>query len=106
MEQYKVLTRQSVFSDVTPDELSLLVYLIGICLAQSLTIDELRVMGSSFFLTGEVLLTIAAQRVLLNDELTAMQNHQEPQSTEELQAQIKKLQSQIQHLQQQLDLLE
>jgi len=112
LEGYKVVPDQSVFFDVGPDEITLLFYVLGIGLAESLTIDELRVLGSALFITGEVLLTIVSQRLLLNDALAAQQEHkttgiakQEQQSIQELQSQNIILQRQIHHLQQQMDQL-
>jgi hypothetical protein len=112
LEEFKVLPEKSVLFDLSPDELTLLFYILGIGLAPSLTIDELRILGTGFFLTGEVLLTILAQRLLLNDALAVQQADkaaktakQEKVSIEELQIQNKKLQNQIQHLQQQVNQL-
>lgn len=109
MEEFKLVPKESAFFDLSPDEVALLSYIIGIWLASSLTIDELRVLGGAFFLTGEVLLTIVAQRVLLNDALAIQQEHdtieKAKQSIEELQLQNKKLEQQIQQLQQQINQL-
>lgn len=112
LEEFKVVPEESVLFDLSPDEISLLFYILGIGLAQSLTIDEIRILGTGLFLTGEVLLTILAQRLLFNDALEAQQAdkttekaNQEKKSIEELQYQNKKLQNQIQHLQQQVDQL-
>lgn len=112
MEEFKLLPKESVFIDLGPDETTLFFYLLGIGLAQSLTIDELRVLGSGFFLTGGVLLIIQSQRVLLNDALEAQQEYeaakkpeQESKAIEELRSQNKELEYRIQHLQQQVDQL-
>jgi hypothetical protein len=112
LEEFKLLPEESVLFDLGPDEITLFFYLIGIGLAQSLTIDEIRLLGNSFFLTGEILLAILAQRLLINDALEVQQAYevtakakQEKGPIEELQSQNKKLQKQIQHLQQQMDQL-
>jgi len=109
LEEFKVVSAESAFLDLSPDEITLLSYIIGIGLAQALPIDELRVLGGCFFLTGEVILTIVAQRVLINDALAAQQEEnatgQVNQSIKELQFQNQSLQNQIQQLQQQIDQL-
>ncbi len=112
MKEFKLLPEESGLFELSPDEITLIFYILGIGLAQSLTIDELRIFGTGFFLTGEVLLTILAQRLLLNDVLVVQKEYeatekakQEQQSIEELQFQNKKLQNQIQRLQQQMDQL-
>lgn len=106
---FKLVPEESVFFDLAPDETTLLFYILGVGVAQSLTIDELRVLGGGLFITGEVFLTIASQRVLLNDALEAQQEHEttekSKQSIEELQSQNKKLENQIQYLQQQVEQL-
>jgi uncharacterized protein YlxW (UPF0749 family) len=112
LEAFKILPEESVFFDLNPDEISLIFYILGFGLAKSLTIDELRILGTGLFLTGEVLLTILAQRLLINDVLAVQQEHEATEKAkqnkkiiEELQFQNEIFQSQIQHLQQQVDQL-
>lgn len=112
LDEFKLLPEESVFFDLGPDEVTLIFYILGIGLAQSLTMDELRILGSGFFLMGEVLLTILAQRLLINDALAVQQEYeatekakQDKKAIEELRSQNEIFQKQIQRLQQQVDQL-
>jgi hypothetical protein len=112
-DEFKLLPEESAFFDLGPDEVTLIFYILGIELAQSLTIDELRILGTGFFLTGEVLLTVLAQRLLINDALLAVQQEyeatekakQDKKAIEKLRSQNEIFQKQIQRLQQQIDQL-
>lgn len=107
MEEFKLVPEESPLLHISPDEITVLFYILGIGIAESLTIDELRVLGSGLFLMGEVFLTIVSQRILFNDALAAQQEHdaikKTEQSIEELQSQNKTLQNQIEHLERQVN---
>ncbi len=85
---------EKLFTNLTPDEIATLGLSLGLALAKSLTLDELRVLGNVLSETGGVLLVIAAQRALLE----AQKTQQNQNSTHDLQAQIQYLQNQIDHL--------
>lgn len=103
MEKFKEVPDQSLFFDLTPEEISLLFYLVGITIAQSLTVDELNVLANGLFETAQVMFVIASQRSLLNDAISAQQDEEEKKSTEKLELEIKKLQDKIEHLQKQIN---
>lgn len=103
LEKYKEVPDQSLFFDLTPEEISLLFYLVGITIAQSLTIDEINVLASGLFETAQVMFVIASQRTLLNDAISAQQDKKEIKSTEKLELEVKKLQHIIEHLQKQIN---
>ncbi|MBP2659516.1 MAG: hypothetical protein H6Q69_2548 [Firmicutes bacterium] len=103
MEKFEEVPDQSLFFDLTPEEISLLFYLVGITIAQSLTIDELNVLANGLFETAQVMFVIASQRSLLNDAISAQQDEEEKKSTEKLELEVKKLQDKIEHLQKQIN---
>jgi hypothetical protein len=103
LEKFKEVPDQSLFFDLTPEEISLLFYLVGITIAQSLTVDELNVLANGLFETAQVMFVIASQRSLLNDAISAQQDEEEKKSTEKLELEIKKLQDKIEHLQKQIN---
>jgi len=79
LEEYKLVPEQSIIFDLNPNEATLLFYLLGLLWAQSLTIDELYLLGNGLFEIAQVMFIIAAQRTLLND---AMKAQQEKENTE------------------------
>jgi len=103
LEKFEEVPDQSLFFDLTPEEISLLFYLVGITIAQSLTIDELNVLANGLFETAQVMFVIASQRSLLNDAISAQQDEEEKKSTEKLELEVKKLQDKIEHLQKQIN---
>jgi hypothetical protein len=103
LEKFKEVPDQSLFFDLTPEEISLLFYLVGITIAQSLTIDELNVLANGLFETAQVMFVIASQRSLLNDAISAQQDEEEKKSTEKLELEVRKLQDKIEHLQKQIN---
>jgi uncharacterized protein YlxW (UPF0749 family) len=103
LEKFEEVPDQSLFFDLTPEEISLLFYLVGITIAQSLTIDELNVLANGLFETAQVMFVIASQRSLLNDAISAQQDEEERKSTEKLELEVKKLQDKIEHLQKQIN---
>lgn len=103
MEKFEEVPDQSLFFDLTPEEISLLFYLVGITIAQSLTIDELNVLANGLFETAQVMFVIASQRSLLNDAISAQQDEEERKTTEKLELEVKKLQDKIEHLQKQIN---
>lgn len=108
MDEYKTAPDESIFLDLSPDEASLLFYVFGVAISQSLTIDELNLLGNGLFEMAQVMLVIAAQRTLLNDAMSAKQEESDDQtkeekSSQEWMAEIKKLQDQIELLQKQID---
>jgi hypothetical protein len=102
LEEFKLVPDESIFFNLTPDEATLLFYVLGITIAQSLTIDELNILANGLFETAQVLFVIASQRTLINDAIKAQQ---EKEDTEKLELEIKKLQNKIEHLQKQIDVL-
>ncbi|MDR3564449.1 MAG: hypothetical protein P4N41_25850 [Negativicutes bacterium] len=120
MEEFKVSPEESVLLHLTPEEVTLIFYVLGIAVAEPLTINELNVLGNALFEMAEVLIVIATQRTLINDALKAQQEKEsaekekkesaekekeEKKSNEELQSKLKKLQEQIQQLQEQINQL-
>lgn len=110
MEKFEVVPDESIFFSITPNEVSLVFFVWGAAIAQSLTIDELNVLANGFFEVAQVMFIIAAQRTLLNDAIQAQQEKEdtekakeEKKSTQELMSEIKKLQKQIEHLQKQIN---
>jgi hypothetical protein len=103
LEKFKEVPDQSLFFDLTPEEISLLFYLVGITIAQSLTVHELNVLANGLFETAQVMFVIASQRSLLNDAISAQQDEEEKKSTEKLELEVKKLQDKIEHLQKQIN---
>lgn len=108
MNEYKTAPDESIFLDLSPDEASLLFYVLGVAISQSLTIDELNLLGNGLFEMAQVMLVIAAQRTLLNDAMSAKQEESDSQvkeekSPQEWMTEIKKLQDQIELLQKQID---
>jgi predicted ribosome quality control (RQC) complex YloA/Tae2 family protein len=110
LEQFKLVPDESIFLDLTPEEVALIFTLWGLVAAQSLTIDELNVLANGLFETAQIMFVIASQRTLINDAIQAQQDKKETEKakeeqnlTEKLESEIKKLQDQIKHLQKQID---
>lgn len=110
LEEYKSVPDESIFFDLTPEEITLLFYLLGLAASKSLTIDELNILANGLFETAQVMFVIASQRSLLNDAIEAQQNkeaskkaQEEKQSAENLTLEIQKLQNKIEYLQKQID---
>ncbi len=110
MEQFKLVSAESVFLGLTPEEATLFFYLWGILIAPELTIDEINVLANGLFETAQVLFVIASYRTLINDAIQAQQDKQatqaEGKSDTKLELKIKELQDQILHLQNQIDELQ
>jgi hypothetical protein len=102
LEQFKLVPNEPIFINLTPDEVTLLFYVLGLAIAQSLTIDEVNLLANGLFETAQVLFVIASQRTLINDFIDAQSG---TKSTIELELEIKKLQDKIEHLQEQINTL-
>lgn len=100
MEKFEVVSTESIFLDLTPEEVSLLFYVLGIAIAQSLTIDELNLLANGLFETAQVMFVIASQRSLINDAIDALQ---EKEDIEKAKSDVEKLQDKIEYLQKQID---
>ena len=120
MEKFKTTPDESIFLDLTPEDVVFLFFYLGIAISQSLTINELNVIANGLFETAQVLFTISAQRELINGCIEEQQKQQEkekekqtkpskPEQSEQettvrdLSAIIKNLQMQVAHLQEQID---
>lgn len=106
MDEFKLLPEQSALFALSPEEVSLIDYLIGLDITQKFTIDELIVLGSAFCLIASLFITLAWQRKLLNDTLGIQQQNEVKQTKkDELKQQLKELEHHAQGLQQQLNRL-
>jgi predicted ribosome quality control (RQC) complex YloA/Tae2 family protein len=110
LEKFKLIPDESLFFDFTPEELTLLFYVLGLSASKSLTIDELNTLANGLFETAQVMFVIASQRTLLNEALEAQQEKEtvekakeEKNSAEKLALEIQKLQDKIECLQKQID---
>lgn len=110
LEKFKSVPEESIFFDLTPEEVTLVFYLLGITFSQSLTIDELNLVANGLFEIAQVMFVIAASRSLINDAIEAQQKKEdtekekiERKSVEKLEAEIKKLQEHIENMQKQID---
>jgi septal ring factor EnvC (AmiA/AmiB activator) len=110
LEEFKLVPAESIFFDLTPEEVTLFFYVLGLNVAQSLTIDELNVLANGLFELAQVLFVIASQRTLINDAIKAQQEKddadkakEEKKSAEKLESDVKKLQDKIAYLQKQID---
>lgn len=109
LEEFRVIPDESVLFDLSPEEVTLLFYALGLAIAPSLTIDELNVIANGLFLVAQVLFTIASQRTLLNDAIKAQEekeasekSKEDKKSVEKLESEMKKLKAQIENLQKQI----
>jgi hypothetical protein len=100
LEEFKVVSDESIFLDLTPEEVTLLFFILGIIISQSLTIDDLNTLANGLFETAQVMFLIAAQRSLINDLINAQQ---EKEDAAKLKSELQKLQDKIEYLQKQLD---
>lgn len=112
MEEFKLVPDQSIFFDLTPEEATLIFYLLGLVISQSLTIDELNTLANGLFEVAQVMFIISAQRTLINDAIQAQQGKEdaekaknEKESIEKLESEIKKLKDHIENMQKQIDAL-
>ncbi|SFM03077.1 hypothetical protein SAMN04490355_103435 [Pelosinus propionicus DSM 13327] len=103
LEKYKEVPDDSLFYDLSPEEITLLFYLLGIALSQPLTVDEISLLANGLFETAQVMFVIAAQRSLVNDAISEQQDKEEKKSTEKLELEVKKLQDKIENLQKQIN---
>lgn len=110
MEEFKLVPDQSIFFDLTPEEVTLVFYLLGITFSQPLTIDELNLVANGLFETAQIMFVIASSRALINDAIEAQQKKEdatkekdEKKSVEKLESEIKKLQDYIENMQQQIN---
>ena len=78
MEEFREIPGESILFELSPDELTVFFFALGLTIAQSLTIDELNVLGNGFFLVAQALFTISSQRTLLNDFIKAQQEKELP----------------------------
>lgn len=99
MEKFETVSDESIFLNLTPEELTLIFYILGIIVAQSLTIDDLNTLANGLFLTAQVLFLIAAQRTFINDLINA---HQEKEDAEKTKLDLQELQDKIESLQKQI----
>lgn len=100
LKKFEVVSDESIFSNLTPDEVALLFFVLGITIAQSLTIDELNLLANGLFETAQVLFVIASQRTLINDAIDALQ---EKEDIEKTKSDVEKLLDKIEYLQKQID---
>lgn len=100
MEKFEVVSEDSIFLDLTPEEVALLFFILGIVISQSLTIDDLNLLANGLFETAQVMFVIASQRSLINDAIDALQ---EKEDIEKAKSDVEKLQDQIEYLQKQID---
>ncbi|VBB07316.1 Hypothetical protein LUCI_2560 [Lucifera butyrica] len=112
MAIFKLLPDESVLFSLTPDEATLLFYLLGVAAAQPLTIDEINVLANGLFEMSQVMFVVAAQRTFINDASAAQQKQEEAEkakekekSHEKLEVMIKELQFQMKQMQKQIDAL-
>lgn len=109
MEQFKLVADESVFLALTPEEITIYFFILGLAVAETLTIDELNVLANGLFEWAQVLFVIASQRTLLNDVIQAQEEaakaKEEKTADENVAAALKRLQEQCQHLQAQIDKL-
>jgi len=110
LEEFKLVTDEPIFSDLTPEETTLFFYLLGIAFSQSLTIDELNVLANGLFETAQIMFVIASKRTLINDAIKSQQEKldtekgkDEKKSIAKLELEIKKLQDYIKDMQKQID---
>lgn len=105
MNGYKTTPDESFLFDLSPNEASLFFYVLGFTVAQSLTIDELNLLGNGLLEMAQVMIVIAAQRTLLNDANQEESDSQtkEEKSPQDWMTEIEKLQDQIELLQKQID---
>ncbi len=100
MEKFEVVSEESIFLNLTPEEVTLLFFVLGITIAQSLTIDELNILANGLFETAQVMFVIASQRSFINDAIDALQ---EKEDIEKAKSDVEKLQEKIEYLQKQID---
>ena len=100
LEKFEVVSEESIFLNLTPEEVSLLFFVLGITIAQSLTIDDLNLLANGLFETAQVMFVIASQRSLINDAIDALQ---EKEDTEKAKSDVEKLLDKIEYLQKQID---
>jgi septal ring factor EnvC (AmiA/AmiB activator) len=109
LEEFRLISDESVLVDLSPEEVTLIFYVLGLAIAPTLTIDELNVIANGLFLLAQVLFTIASQRTLINDVIKAQeekeaseQSKEDKKSVEKLESEMKKLKDQIENLQKQI----
>ena len=100
MEKFEVVSEESIFLHLTPEEVTLLFFVLGVAISQSLTIDDLNLLANGLFETAQVMFVIASQRSLINDAIDALQ---EKQDIEKAKSDVEKLQDKIDYLQKQID---
>lgn len=108
LEEFKeTAPDESIFLNLTPEEITLLFYVLALAISQPLTIDELNVLANGLFETAQIMFVIAAQRSLLNDVIIAQQEkavvEEEKKTAHTLEYEVKKLQKQIEYLQKQIN---
>ncbi len=77
LKGYKEIPDESFLYDLSPEEITLLFYLLGIAISQPLTVDEISLLANGLFQTAQVMFVIAAQRSLVNDAISAQQDKEE-----------------------------
>ncbi|WP_371368157.1 hypothetical protein SRRS_18280 [Sporomusa rhizae] len=90
MEEFREIPGESILFELSPEELTVFFFALGLTIAQSLTIDELNVLGNGFFLVAQALFTISSQRTLLNDFIKAQQEKELAEKEKELPKKDKK----------------
>lgn len=109
MEEFKSVPDESVLFDLTPEEVALIFFLLGLAFSPALTIDELNTLANGLLEMAQVFLVIAAQRTLINEAIAAQQEKkdakkakEETKSVEQLESEIKKLHDHIENMQKQI----
>ena len=106
LEQFKLVTDESIFLALTPEEATLLFYSWGLAMAQSLTIDEINVLANGLFEAAQIMFVIASYRTLINDAIEAQQDKKQTEKAKEGQKSAEKLESDIEELQEQIKSLQ
>lgn len=105
---------ETVLLDLTPEEVTLVFYLLGLASAKSLTINEINVLANGLFLTAQVMFVISAQRTLINDVVkevkeAAEKDKQEKEDKKKEKQEkdiIEKMESNIRSFQKQIELMQ
>ena len=109
MEEFKLVPEESIFFNLTPEEISLYFFLLGLAVSETLTIDELNVLANGLFEWAQVMFVIASQRTLISDAIQAQKEaaktKEDKTSVEDFASEIKQLREQCKHLQEQIDQL-
>lgn len=103
LEQFKTFPERSIFFELTPEEVTLVFYALGIAVSQSLTINELSVLANGLFELAQVMFVIAAQRELINSVIEAQQTKEEKKPVETWEEKMQELQERMECMQRQIN---